>query len=154
MILSLSYTATLDYLPIVSRLEEGRRCGLSIVGATEKVVKHVKRILFFFIFYFSRNVIPSRREYRKGRRAITAPVSTQLSCLLPPPLPLSVVAVLPCGVVATPNRAYQQTGQRRMVLVGVLKLGECWTCGTERSEGSVRPGSCPPSHSSSPGVLL
>lgn len=69
------------------------------------------------------------------RKAIKVNISTQLSCLLPPPLPLSVVTVLPCSTVATPNRTYQRMGQWWKVLGGLLKLKECLLCGTERSEG-------------------
>lgn len=83
---------------------------------------------------------------------IKVSISTQLSCLSPPPLPLSLVTVPTCSTVATPNRTYQWMGQWRKVLGGLLKLKECLLCGTEWSE-SVRLGSCPPSHNPSPGAV-
>lgn len=83
---------------------------------------------------------------------IKVSISTQLSCLSPPPLPLSLVTVPTCSTVATPNRTYQWMGQWQKVLGGLLKLKECLLCGTERSE-SVRLGSCPSSHNPSPGAV-
>lgn len=45
------------------------------------------------------------------RKGIKVNVSTQLSCLLLPPLPISVVRLLPWISVVIPNHAYQQAGQ-------------------------------------------
>lgn len=66
------------------------------------------------------------------RGAIKVKLSTQLSCLLPGPLPHSAVTVLPRSAVATLNHTYHRMGQRQTALGGALKLQEC---GTERLEG-------------------